>query len=123
MVGVILGSGPVRLAGTVVVPNLANVDFILRRDRSVHGTTSSMALSEKLLDSIYLIWSCCDRVSRGAIKEVKPVLAWQGRERKEGNSKEGRAGGVWSIRNWALLSVVSHTCKEARIGAVRLLIS
>ena len=67
MVGVILGSGPVRLEGMVVVPNRSNFDRIVRRDRIVQGTTSVMALSEKPLSSMYWICSCFDGVSRGAM--------------------------------------------------------
>lgn len=82
----ILGSGPVRFEGTVVVPNRSNVDRILRSDRVVQGTTSSIALSEKARFIMYRIWSCWDRVSRGAMLRNWPIA---GGERTKEPKTEG----------------------------------
>jgi len=92
IVGVLLGSGPVQLAGKVVVPDRPYIDRILRAARRVQGIISAISSFENPWTIIERICSCWDFDSRGAISAI---ALWLSRKRQMCQGEV--AGEPWDI--------------------------
>jgi len=113
--GVILWSGPLRFAGTVAVPNRSYVNRILRTARGVQGTIPAIFLFENPWIIIEMICSW-ESVSRGAMRNLEPVLACC-RIARERAAVEFGDGGPGVLGTSGPVISMSHTCWSPKPGS------